>query len=155
MIPALYIHFPLIKLSFGSQYYLITLTISAPASNTFPMSNVMNWKGAYHTRENSVAYQWGGTLRTNSKCIFSVNDQLESPPLPVPALIGRRLLRPQSATLSVSPAILQGVDGEFRHFALHTALHLAFSGDTKTLSGRRQSPGQLKVNAYFPSVSHM
>lgn len=65
------------------------------------MSNVMNWKRAYHTRVNYVAYQRVSTYGTNSKCMFSVNNQLKSPPRPVWALIGRRLLRPCSATLSL------------------------------------------------------
>ena len=51
------------------------------------MSNIMSSKGACYTRDNSVAYQWGGTSRANSKCVFSVNAQPKSPPLHLPALI--------------------------------------------------------------------
>lgn len=48
-------------------------------------------------------------MPTMNVCV-SVNDQLDSPPLPVPTLIGSRLLAPWSATPSVFPAILQGVE---------------------------------------------
>lgn len=48
-------------------------------------------------------------LPTMNVC-FSVNDQLDSLLLTVLTLIRSRLLGPWSATPSVSPAILQGVE---------------------------------------------
>lgn len=41
---------------------------------------------------------------------FGVNDQLDSPLLPVLTLIRSRLLGPWSATPSVSPEILRGME---------------------------------------------
>lgn len=98
LFPSLCIHFyfALIDFWFYSQWKLTPLTISRWPQTRVLKCLVFCGHGAFHRVEKS-----------DSQCMFGVNEWLESSLFFIPALTGSTVLSPWHAVPSASPAVLQ------------------------------------------------